>query len=481
MRLPTLPAMKLLGVYFERNRLWTLLLLPVMLIAFLAGLFLLTTEGQARLELANVRVQQSDQREQLLAAYMNELVNAETAQRGYLITRNENDLLPYRKAVARIDPLLNEIRIAYRQDTAALEQVRQLRLATGMKMGELDSTLALARTRGPEAAMELLRTGAGQRYMDDLRNRVGALRDRESRERHAATEHWHSDLLLSRWITGAGAVLNVLLVLLAIGLVVSDLRLRSRQAAELVAQKRELESEVATRTQELAALSTHLQEISEQEKHAVSRELHDELGGLLVSARMDLSWLERKLPTDDPAVLSRFRRIQDSLTAGVNLKRRVVEDLRPTLLDNMGLFSALRWLVKEAATRSGLAISESYPEEELPLRPPAAIAIFRTVQEALTNILKHASATSFDVAVELVDGQLVLQVSDDGRGLSPDRLRSLGSHGLAAMRHRIESLGGKFSIANLSRGAVVSARVPLAAIVDPEREAQELLPAAPGA
>ncbi|MFO1465319.1 MAG: hypothetical protein U1F35_02570 [Steroidobacteraceae bacterium] len=103
MRLPTLPAMKLLGVYFERNRHWTLLLLPVMLIAFLAGLFLLATEGQARLELANVRVQQSDQREQLLAAYMNE--RRECGNRAAWLPhhlRNENDLLPYRKAVARI-------------------------------------------------------------------------------------------------------------------------------------------------------------------------------------------------------------------------------------------------------------------------------------------------------------------------------------------------------------------------------------------
>jgi len=252
--------------------------------------------------------------------------------------------------------------------------------------------------------------------------------------------------------------------------VLLDMRRRSRQAAELRTQKQVLEDEVAERTQELAALSTHLQEMSEQEKYALSRELHDELGGLLVSARMDLSWIERKLSSQDPTVMQRFKRIQESLTAGVNLKRRVVEELRPTLLDNMGLFSALRWQIKESCARTGLKCIEKYPEEEIHLLPQAAIAIFRTVQEALTNIVKHAGATTVDMAVEILDPELVIQIADDGKGLSPERLKSLGSHGLASMRHRIESLGGKFSISNLSSGgALVSARLPLEKILDPVR------------
>jgi signal transduction histidine kinase len=213
-------------------------------------------------------------------------------------------------------------------------------------------------------------------------------------------------------------------------------------------------------------LSTHLQEISEKEKYALSRELHDELGGLLVSARMDLSWLQRKMPTEDETILQRFKRIQESLTAGVNLKRRVVEELRPTLLDNMGLFSALRWQLKESCGRAGMKCTERYPDEELQIMPHASIAIFRTVQESLTNILKHSGAKNVDLAVEVLERELVIQVSDDGKGLPADRLKSLGSHGLASMRHRITSLGGRWSASNLpAGGTLISARIPLSNVL----------------
>ena len=467
--------MRITGITFEGPGRWALALPPLLLIAFLAGLFLLAIEGQSRLERANIRVQNSDLREQRLSAYMNLMLDAETAHRGYLITANENDLLPYRRAVSHIEPVLNDIRDGYANDAQVLPLMRELRLTTGKKLGEMETGLDLARARGTAAAIELMRTGSGQRYMDDVRRIIGIMREHETAERAAATGHWRTDLTLARWMTGAGALFNLILLLVAARLVLLDMRRRSQQAAELLRQKSQLEDQVAARTQELAALSTHLQEISEQEKYALSRELHDELGGLLVSARMDLSWLERKLPSEDPATRQRFKRIQESLTAGVNLKRRVVEELRPTLLDNMGLFSALRWQVKESCARSGLKCNERYPEEELQLLPQAAIAIFRTVQEALTNVLKHAGATSIDIAVEVIGSELVLQLSDDGRGLSADRLKSPGSHGLAAMRHRIESLGGRFSLGNLggSGGALICARVPLARIVDASRR-QEL-------
>jgi signal transduction histidine kinase len=302
--------------------------------------------------------------------------------------------------------------------------------------------------------------------MEEIRQIVDTLQRREAVERSKALEHWQTDLRLARWITGAGAILNLILVIIAVRLVLSDMRRRNQQATDLQNEKVRLEAQVESRTQELAELSTHLQETSEQEKYALSRELHDELGGLLVAARMDLSWLQRKLPTVDPDVLQRFKRIQESLTDGVNLKRRVVEELRPTLLDNMGLFAALRWQLKETSTRAGIKCSEKYPDDELQIMPRAAIGIFRTVQEALTNILKHADAKNLDLAVDVLDDDLVIQISDDGKGLSADRLKSLGSHGLASMRHRINSLGGRLTVGNLpSCGTIITARIPLANVL----------------
>jgi len=458
---------KIFGITFDGQRRWALFLPPLLLIAFLAGLFVLAFEGQSRLESANLLVQQSDQRRQGLSDLQNLLLAAESARRGYLITGQKQDLAPTELLEERAGSVLGRINESYRDDVTATELLRQLRLATGKKMGELGASIALADRQGGIAAMQLMRTGEGARYLGEIQNIIATLQSRELAVRSAATARWKSDLVLSRWISGAGVLFNVLLVLLAMRLVMSEMQRRSRQAADLNSQNQRLEDQVAARTRDLAALSTHLQAVSEQEKHTLSRELHDELGGLLVSARMDASWLERKLAIEDPAVRQRFKRIQDSLAAGVDLKRRVVEGLRPTLLDNMGLVAALRWQVKESCSRANLRCTERYPDQELPLSPQAAIAIFRTVQESLTNIVKHAGASHVDIAVEVIGVDLFIQVADDGRGLTPEQLRSLGSHGLAAMRHRIEALGGWFGIANPGPGGVViRARIPLGRIMD---------------
>jgi len=202
--------------------------------------------------------------------------------------------------------------------------------------------------------------------------------------------------------------------------------------------------------------------VSEQEKSALSRELHDELGGLLVAARMDLSWLQQRLPTSDPGIAQRFKRIHDSLSAGVDLKRRVVEELRPTLLDNMGLYSALRWQFKESCRRAGLRCTETYPDSEPTFNADAAIGVFRIAQEALTNILKHAEAKSAELLIGIEGGIFMLRVSDDGKGIPPNRLQIPTSHGLASMRHRIAALGGKWEVQSpTSGGTVVTALIPL--------------------
>ena len=247
------------------------------------------------------------------------------------------------------------------------------------------------------------------------------------------------------------------------------MRRRARQATDLRDQKLELEHQVDERTRELTALSTHLQGVSELEKSALSRELHDELGGLLVAARMDLSWLQQRLPTSDPGIEQRFKRIHDSLSAGVDLKRRVVEELRPTLLDNMGLFAALRWQFKETCRRAGLKCTESIPESEPKFNPDAAIGVFRIAQEALTNILKHAEAKSADLAIGIEGDTFVLRVADDGKGIPPNRLQTITSHGLASMRHRITALGGSWDVRNAGGGGtVVTAMIPLQRMLSAE-------------
>ncbi|HZF16315.1 MAG TPA: CHASE3 domain-containing protein [Steroidobacteraceae bacterium] len=444
----------------DRGR-WYIAIPPILLIAFLAGLFFLASAGQIRLEKANQRVRVSQVRQQALADFLALIRDAEASQRGYLLTGDPTYLAPYRASAPKLDSALNHLRESYDGNAAALTRIRDLRTLTGKKIGEQEATLALYEAQGATRAIQLVRTDFGEQVMDDIRQISSTLRSDETKELTDATSGWRTDLRATRWLTAGGAALNILLVVIAFRLVYKDLHRRSQQTTELRGEKEDLERLVNERTQELATLSTHLQSVSEREKYALARELHDELGGLLVASRMDLSWVEQHTPAMEGDVKQRIKRIHDYLSAGVDLKRRVVEELRPTLLDSMGLFAAMRWQFKESCGRAGLKCTETYPHDEPGFTPEASIAVFRILQESLTNILKHAQARSVDVWVAIDGSEFTLRISDDGRGISPDRLRAIGSHGLASMRHRVLALGGRFELnCPVGRGTVLTVAIP---------------------
>jgi len=452
---------------------WYIALPPLLLLGLLVGMFLIAIAGQARLSAVTNRVRDSHEREQALSDYVALVSGAETAERGYMLTGENAYLTPYEQAVAGIAPALERVRRAYGGVAHGEEQTLKLAALTDRKRTDLEAGMRAfeQRQERPFAATVI---DAGHATMDEIQALVASMREAESAELAAATSSWNRDLLWSRWLLVIGTALNVGLLLLAMRRVYRDMQRRAQQTTDLRDRSQELERQVAERTRDLTSLSTHLQDVSEQEKAALSRELHDELGGLLVAARMDLSWLQQRLPTNNPAIEQRFKRIHDSLSAGVDLKRRVVEELRPTLLDNMGLFAALRWQFKETCRRSGLECTESFPEDEPSFTPVAAIAIFRVAQEALTNILKHAGATAAKLTVEIDEHWFVLRVTDDGKGITQARLQTMSSHGLASMRHRIVALDGNWQLTSQpSGGTTVTATLPLGRILAAETSSRE--------
>jgi signal transduction histidine kinase len=460
--------MKILGEELGEIGRWYIALPPLLLIGFLVGLFFLAAAGQSRLNADNARVHDSELRQESLSEFLALVTDAESGQRGYLLTGEGAYLQPYTEAKPKVEAALDRVYAAYEDDDGNPE-LHELRILTGKKLAELEDTLAEFKRRGAAPAVNVVRTDVGRRTMDDISRIVSNMRQEAKRDLSDASAQWRADFRTSRWTAALGVIFNIGLVLLATRLVYADMRRRARQATDLRDQKQELERQVGERTRELTALSTHLQGVSEKEKSALSRELHDELGGLLVAARMDLSWLQQRLPTSDPAIEQRFKRIHESLSAGVDLKRRVVEELRPTLLDNMGLFAALRWQFKETCRRTGLECTESIPDSELNFNPEAAIGIFRIAQEALTNILKHAEATSAELSIDIEDDTLVLRVSDDGKGIPSYRLKTDTSHGLASMRHRIAALGGRWELESPSSGGtIVTAQIPMSRMLSQE-------------
>jgi signal transduction histidine kinase len=197
-------------------------------------------------------------------------------------------------------------------------------------------------------------------------------------------------------------------------------------------------------------LVSHLQTVTEREKAGLARELHDELGGLLVAASMDLDWLERELAAapESPRrgeLQRRLGRLKDCLAGAVDLKRKIIEELRPTLLDNVGIFAALRWLVSTTAARTGIASVVRFPATEPHFNPEAAIALFRTAQEGIGILLESKWVQSITLVLGGSDERVTLSVTGHGDPHAPDEKTQTQSYELAAIRHRMAALAGGVS------------------------------------
>ena len=210
------------------------------------------------------------------------------------------------------------------------------------------------------------------------------------------------------------------------------------------------------------ALVTHLQETTESVNTALARELHDDLGGLLVSATMDLSSATRRLHDVDPLALTHFARVKDSLEAAIDLSRRMVEELRPSILDNFGLFAALRWQLKKSSQGFDTVCTDTYPDAEPTLAPGAVTALFRVAQEALAMTFRRGSVRCADLNVRVEDDAVWMRFTDDGIPVMSDGEEHGAATSLASMHHRIRTLGGTVDIDRLAEGrTVLTARLPL--------------------
>ena len=211
---------------------------------------------------------------------------------------------------------------------------------------------------------------------------------------------------------------------------------------------------------ECLQLAAYLQRTREAERAALARELHDELGAILTAARLDVAWLAAQPGCQDPAIAQRVAALQRVLAEGIGLKRRIVEDLHPTVLTHLGLVPALEQLLSTHRPRFAGRIDVEL-DERISLTGEPALALYRIVQEALTNIHKYAEARWIRVSLRRARGRIELEIADDGRGFDVDGVGA-GHHGLAGMRHRMLAVEGSFEVASApGEGTLVRAVLPL--------------------
>lgn len=247
----------------------------------------------------------------------------------------------------------------------------------------------------------------------------------------------------------ATAAIGVLAIAIVARLFASEAARQRRKRALAEHQAAEFEQLIEERTQELSELSTHLQNCAEKEKSELARRLHDELGGLLTAAKMDLSWLQSRMsqsPASESPYAERLAQLGSVLDEAMNLKRRVVEELRPSLLDHFGLPTALRAHVEEVCSKAGLKCDVLTSPEAETIPKDSAIALFRVIQEGLSNVVRHAHAHEVRLALTADSDRYLLLLTDDGCGMKMNDSQFRWSHGLAGMRHRVQALGGRFTI-----------------------------------
>jgi signal transduction histidine kinase len=212
---------------------------------------------------------------------------------------------------------------------------------------------------------------------------------------------------------------------------------------------------------ECEQLVTHLQNAAELKDTNLSHELHDELGGLMGAALMDLDAVRRVEPPLSQNALLRVERVKKTLEQAIDLKRRVIEDLRPSILDNFGLFAALRWQIKKTWGNSDVVSTETYPIVAPNFESHVNIVLFRIAQEALAMVLLRASVKSTDLTVSIGQSGFSMRFSDDGAP-SADTHTGDPAMLLASMRHRVRALGGSVQVSCTEAGAtVLSVSMPL--------------------
>jgi signal transduction histidine kinase len=418
--------------------------------------------GYRRLEFANRAMSAALEMETSVNEPLALIGEAESGQRGFLLTGDPTYLKPYKAALPKIDRTFARLRELINANGTAvmIDHPGQLNVLIGKKLNELESTLALNERSGREAAFQLIDTGLGQRLMEEIRSQSQSILDelRESSRRGGA--RWAQDIEFGRVGMLTMTAFTIALLFVVWALARREISAREAKRRTLIEEQRRLEQEVTARTEELSELSTYLQTVREEEKSRLARDIHDELGGILVGAKMDVAWAAQRCKSTMPEAAEKLDRALAILDEGVEMKRRIIEELRPTLLDNLGISAAIDWQVRQACERAGLHCELNLADIELP--PEVAIALYRIVQEALTNIVKYASARNVDVDLIGDEDGVSLVVHDDGAGLPAGVESSRLSHGIAGMRQRVRALNGSFRIGSKpGSGTTIEVFIPV--------------------
>lgn len=386
------------------------------------------------------------------------VLDAESGQRGYLLTGQEEYLVPYRAALKNIAAAFAHLDAAYSREPQSAELLKKLRTLTETKLSELAITVQMVQEGKRQTGREFTLSGIGQEYMDAIRTTGADLLNVETRRLQSSQQEVSDILLFSRVGVALLAAISLFLVLLNMR---HNQALKAQQDMHqkaMLAEQEHLQREVVRRTLQLVELNNHLQTAREDERHRIARDLHDELGALLTAAKLDVARIKSRLGTTAPEAQERLQHLVETLNAGIAMKRRIIEDLWPSALANLGLVATLEILGREFSKSAGIPVHCAL--QAVQLTPNAELVVYRLVQEATTNIAKYARASNVWLSLATVQGEVEISVRDDGIGFDTQQIGNK-AHGLLGMRFRVEAEAGSLELlSSPGKGTLVRARLP---------------------
>jgi PAS domain S-box-containing protein len=229
-----------------------------------------------------------------------------------------------------------------------------------------------------------------------------------------------------------------------------------------ITDRKRAEEAMRESREQLRSLSAYLQSVREEERFSIAREIHDELGQLLTALKMDVSWLKRKLRDTDAALSEKAASTESLADSGIRSVRRIISELRPYVLDELGIVEAVQWQTHQFEERTGIGCKMAIDKSPLRVDKERSTAIFRILQESLTNVARYSRASEVRVELKKTGDDIMLRVTDNGIGIPEGRLTAPRSFGLIGMRERALNLSGKVDIKRADTGGTtVEARIPL--------------------
>jgi len=226
--------------------------------------------------------------------------------------------------------------------------------------------------------------------------------------------------------------------------------------------RKKAEEELRASREQLRNLSAYLQSAREKERMYIAREIHDELGQTLTALKMDVFWLHKKFSPEQKPMLEKTNSMSAQIDSAVETVRRISRELRPGLLDDLGLTAAVEWQVGEFQQRTGIRCELVRDPDEIIVEQDISTAVYRIFQEAMTNIARHSDATMVKIFLEMKPDEILLQIKDNGGGISQEKIESTTSFGLIGMRERVRILQGELKISGVKGGGtLVEATMPL--------------------